>query len=169
MAEKQEEKILYSIDELPNIVVFRSSLTGKAIAVPKQTIAIFLSEGIYALNPYWRYSGLLDKDDVLKLAECLRLLGLKLECNLRPELIRKIARYILIYAENIQFMNFLSASEAMIIHNDREGREIEEFLKYAIPFLFELRELYRRIVMDPQPEMLVKMLDFCLQNGLDPM
>lgn len=171
MVEKQvqNQKILYSIRELPELVVFESSLTGKAIAVPRQTIEIFLSEGVYALNPYWQYNGLLEKDEVLSLAKCLHMLGLKLECNMDPKLIKKIARYIVIYAENVQLMNFLTASEAAIIHEDREGKTIKEFLNYAIPFLMTLRKLYRQIIMEPKPETLAKMLELCLQSGIDPL
>jgi len=162
------DKVVYSLDELPNLVVLESNLTGIVVAVPKQTMEFFLSQRIYALNPYWEYSKLLEVNEVLQIAKCLQLLGVGLECKVDDKLIKKVARYVLIYAENIQLMNFLTASESMIIQNDRKGETLRDFLSYALPFLMSIRSIYDQIQKEPKPELLAKMLILCIQNGINP-
>ena len=167
MGEKVQNKAIYRVDELPDLVAFESEILNKVIVVPKQTVALFLSEGIYAVNPYWRYSGLLNEEEILALIDSFRKAGLDMECKLDQNLIKKVGRYIVIYAENLQLLNFLSVSEASIAKND-EGKMVAEFLAEAIPFLYALRKLYRKLLAEPEPDILFEMIDFCLKNGIDP-
>jgi len=105
-------------------------------------------------NPYWRYSELLTEEEVMRY-----LAG---ESN--EEELRKIARYILIYTENLAFTAHLyDKSEG---HDN--GRE------FNMPAVERLREIYHRVTEDPRiAEELAgdvhEMESVCLEIGADPL
>jgi len=105
-------------------------------------------------NPYWRYSELLTEEEVMRY--------LSGESN--EEELRKIARYILIYTENLAFTAHLyDKSEG---HDN--GRE------FNMPAVERLREIYHRVTKDPRiAEELAgdvhEMESVCMEIGTDPL
>jgi|GEM_PF-2125685 len=105
------------------------------------------------INPYWEYSKLLDKEEVLEFLEKTE------NCDL--ELLKDVAYYILTYAENIT----LAASLA----NDFDSN----YLEWMMPCLEKLRKLLKQIhdarSSKEAYRKVRQMIDVCLNYGIDPL
>ncbi len=106
-------------------------------------------------NPDWHHSGLLTQEEVTRY--------LKNEAS--QEDLQKVARYILIYEENLAFTAFLfDKSEG---HSD-QGKE------FNMPALKKLRDLYQKVSELPQTagelaSDVHEMENTCLETGADPL
>jgi hypothetical protein len=119
-------------------------MNGKRVAIQtklaKRIITTELSNQIY-----WMHNGMLTREEILDF----------LENRYDEELLKKIAYYILFFAENLVFTNILfTASES--------EKEMQDYLKAHIPLLEKLRELYRSCKV-------AEMLDECMEMGIDPL
>jgi len=74
--------------------------------------------------------------------------------------VKKICWYILFHAENLVLSGYIWKRE-----NDEEA---EEYLKFNMPMLEKLRELYKSVNESNAYEIADKMLDICLDYGVDP-
>ncbi len=102
-------------------------------------------------NPYWMYSGLLTKKEVLEF--------FKKKEDTRAELLDKVAYYILCYAENVVLAGTFLAKDLM-------------YLQESESFLDELRDLYEKVknTKDSKEKYkhVKKMIDTCLDHNIDP-
>ena len=87
-----------------------------------------------------------------------------LEGKRDPELLKRIARYILVYAENLILSNYVYQRALNPGNADR-------YLESMKPLLEELRRLYgplRRKPYDVYRPLVDEMLNLCLRYGIDP-
>jgi len=148
-------------------------MNGKRVAIKtklvKRIITTELSNQIY-----WMHNGMLTEDLVM------RYLNPKEEVIYDHEL-KKVAYYILFFAENLIFTNILfTASEG--------EKEMQDYIKTHIPLLEKLRELYKgfdkiealyELSEDEQDALagqvpsawgiVTRMMELCLDMGIDPL
>lgn len=129
-------------------------INGASVEVSPEEVNEFITQ-VLIPNPDWHYSGLLTPGEYLSY-----LMG-----KICPEVLRKVARYFLIYEENLAFTKYLfDKSEG---HPD-QGKE------FNMPAIKKLREIYRRVTEDQRsPEELAgdvhEMENTCLETGADPL
>lgn len=131
-----------------------SLMNGKKVDVSQEEINEFITQVLMA-NPYWRHSGLLGKDELLGY----------LQGKKDPKVLRKIARYILIYFENQSFTAWLF---------DKSTGETVGTKEFNMPILKKLRDIYQGIIQDRRsPEELAgdvhEMENACMEMGSDPL
>jgi len=164
---EQNQKLIYSLDELSDILYLRSNLTGNIIAIPKTTAELFLSERVLALNPYWKANKLLSVDEVRTFVEYMIQKEVGNSYDMPDELVKKIARYVLIYAENIAFSVAVTyAEQSAMSHN---VKDLVGYIQFIMPFLEQLREMFRMVKEKPDPEIVNEMILLCLNYGMDPL
>ena len=106
-------------------------------------------------NAYWRHSGLLSQEEVMRF----------LKGESRPDEVKKVGRYLLIYTENLAFSAYL--------FNKANGGDPDGPKDFTMPAIRRLRELYRYVLIS-QPTVPVShnvkdMLNVCLEIGIDPL
>jgi len=103
-------------------------------------------------NPFWMYSLILTREEVLDFFEKRE------KCDL--ELLKRVSYYILTYAENTAL--------ACFIINEFDSN----YLKWMMECLKKLRELHNQISKAKTPKeaykMVCKMIHTCLEHGIDP-
>ena len=129
---------------------------GNRVNVSQAEIGEFLTELSAPLaNPYWRHSGLLSEAEVM---EYLSGEGGKNK-------LRKIARYLLIYTENLAFTAYL--------FDKAEGKP-DQGKELNMPAVEKLRGLYRAVTDRCQgregiARLVHEMESVCLEIGADPL
>jgi len=83
-------------------------------------------------NAYWRHSELLSEEEVMRF--------LRGESN--QDELKKIARYILIYTENLAFTAYLF---------DKADGDTERTKEFNMPAIKKLREIYRQVTQNQRP------------------
>lgn len=126
----------------------------KAVVVSKEELSEFITE-ILIPNPYWRFSGLLTEDEVLRY----------LNDKAPQDGLKKIARYILIYMENIAFSGYLF---------DKSDGKPQLTKEFNIPVVKKLRELYQKVSeASHRPtdisQDVHEMENICMEIGTDPL
>lgn len=127
---------------------------GKSVDISQAEIRGFISQ-ILMPNAYWRHSGQLSEEEVMRF--------LKRESN-HTEL-KKIARYILTYTENLAFTAYLF---------DKADGERDHTREFNMPALERLRELYRKVTDNRLTSLALSqtvnaMESICLEIGADPL
>ncbi len=118
--------------------------------VVKEVISIELTNCFH-----WRCPNTgIDYSDVMEFLEGSRDLGL----------LKKIARYILVYTENL----VLSTYMYMKMQNPRAANEYLDTMKLVLHKLRNLYQLLQRKPHDIYHELVEQMLHTCLDNGIDP-
>lgn len=129
-------------------------MNGARVEVSQEDVNEFITQEIIP-NPDWHHSGLLTEEELLRY--------LKNEAS--REDLKKVARYILIYEENLTFTAFLfDKSEG---HPD-QGKE------FNMPAIKKLRELYQKVSDDTHQVLDIsqtvhEMENTCLEIGADPL
>jgi len=129
-------------------------MNGQEVEVSQEEINEFITQ-VLVQNPDWRHSGLLTP------MEWTRYLQGR---NSKEEL-RKVARYILIYEENLSFTAYL--------FDKAEGKP-ETCKEFNMPVLKKLRELYQKAtdISQHAPDIsqdVHEMENLCLKIGADPL
>lgn len=127
---------------------------GKDVEVSGEEVNEFITQ-ILLPNPDWRHSGLLTEEEWTRY--------LKNETS-RDDL-KKVARYILIYEENLAFTGYLF---------DKADGEPERTKEFNMPAIKKLRELYQKVSDDTHQvidisQMVHEMENACLETGADPL
>lgn len=127
---------------------------GKSVEVSQTEIGDFVTQ-ILIPNADWRHSGQLTEGEVMRF--------LKAESS-RDEL-RKVARYILTYTENLAFTAYL--------FDKAEGKP-EQTKEFNMPAIKKLRELCQKVKGDRQTMLglshtVNEMESVCLGIGVDPL
>jgi len=127
---------------------------GKTVEVSQDEVNEFITK-ILVPNPDWHYSGLLTQVEVMRY----------LKGESTQDELKKVARYILIYEENLTFTAFLfDKSEG---HPD-QGR------LFNMPVVKKLRELYQKVndITHQAPDIsqaVHEMENICMEIGADPL
>lgn len=127
---------------------------GKKVEVSQEEIDEFITQ-VLIQNPYWKYSKLLTESEVMRY--------LKKEST-RSDLMT-IARYLLVYIENISFTGY--------VYDKSEG-QLSMTKELNMPVIIKLRDIYRRINYTKRtPEELAgdvyEMENACREIGADPL
>lgn len=126
---------------------------GSKVKVTLKEIRDFITEMPSPIpNAYWRHSELLSEEEVMRF--------LKRESS--EDEVRKIARYLLIYTENLAFTGYLF---------DKSESKPDQTREFNIPALKKLRELYQKVKdnrHDISP-LVNEMESVCMQIGADPL
>lgn len=127
--------------------------TAKPVKIPESKLREIVTTRLES-NPYWRFSKALTREEVEAYLKGTRY----------PELLKKVAQYILFYAENIVFSSYL------IIKAFEGDERAEEYLESMKPLLNDLREHCRNL--PEEPEILRKAVEHmvfeCVDCGIDP-
>ena len=142
---------IYYLSEQPDPL--RMNYMGVPIVITKRTVRLFITTDVLTPNPYWRYSGLLDEET----------LRAYLEGSEEPEVLRAVARYTLIYVENMAFSVFIG-----IMLTDGVD-EAMGYLKWMEPTLAALRSMWRRVRGRPSRKLVEEMVWKAIEVGLDPL
>ena len=142
---------IYYLSEQPDPL--RMNYMGVPIVITKRTVRLFITTDVLTPNPYWRYSGLLDEET----------LRAYLEGSEEPEVLRAVARYTLIYVENMAFSVFIG-----IMLTDGVD-EAMGYLKWMEPTLAALRSMWRRVRGRPSRKLVEEMVWKAIDVGLDPL
>ena len=127
------------------------------VEIPLEIFRKFITTEYHG-NPYWQYSRLLTRDDVMRYLKT-KAMGKEVKDQVFLE---KIAYYILVYAENTALHTFL-----WIYAEDK--KEAREYMENTIPALEKLRRLYRIGRETGFTDKLVSdMLWTALDTGIDP-
>lgn len=129
-------------------------MNGQHVEISQDEVKDFITQQLIP-NPYWRHSGLLTEEEVMRF----------LKGESTYDELKKIARYILIYQENLTFTAYLfDKSEG---HPD-QGKE------FNMPAVKELRDLYQKTKDDNRNmsavyHIIYQMENVCLDIGADPL
>jgi len=126
---------------------------GKKVEVSQVEMRDFITR-LLLPNAYWRHSGLLTQEEVMRFLK-----GESSEVEFR-----KIARYILIYIENLGFTAYLF---------DKADGEPNRTKEFNIPAIRKLRELYQAMNNHASTANLANLVNemesACLKIGADPL
>jgi len=127
---------------------------GQHVEVSQEEVMEFITQ-LLIPNPDWRYSGLLSQGE--------RERFLRGEST-RDDL-RKVARYILIYEENLSFTAYLF---------DKSEGKPDQTRDFNMPVIKNLRELYQKIIDNshktpPISQLVYEMQNACMEIGADPL
>lgn len=129
-------------------------MNGKEVEVSQEEINEFITQ-ILLQNPDWHHSGLLTEGEVL--------------CYLKDwspqDYLKKVARYILIYMENISLTAYLF---------DKAEGHPDQSKEFNMPVIKRLRELYQKVSdirrgMTDISQDVHEMENMCLTIGADPL
>jgi hypothetical protein len=98
---------------------------GKKVEVSQEEIDAYITQELIP-NPYWIYSGLLTTEEVMRF----------LQKESTEDELRKIARYLLVFIENLSFTGYLF---------DRSAGQLGMTTELNMPVGAEVREMYKRI------------------------
>lgn len=126
----------------------------KRVEVSKEEMQQFITV-VLITNPYWRQTRQLSEDEVQRFVA---------RASTDAE-IRKVARYTLIFAENVAFSAYLFDKADGIPDRTRE---------LNLPAIKKLRDLYQKMLDNRQTMMdlchiMDQMLGICLRIGVDPL
>jgi hypothetical protein len=129
-------------------------MNGAQLEVSQEEIREYITQ-LLIPNPDWHHSGLLTREEVERY--------LKDEAS--PEDLKRVARYILIYEENLAFSGYLF---------DKADGEPERTKEFNMPTLKKLRAIYLRVITSPQNAKELagdvhEMENTCLETGADPL
>ncbi len=129
-------------------------MNGKEVDVSLEEINEFITQ-ILVQNPDWRHSGLLTPMEWTRY----------LQGRSTQDELRKVARYILIYMENISFTLYLFDK------SEGHSNQVKEF---NMPVVKKLRELYQKVRdgIHQAPDIsqdVHEMEAVCLEIGADPL
>ena len=129
-------------------------VNGARVEFSQEELDEFITQEIIP-NPYWCYSGLLTREEVTGY----------LHNEVSRELHIKIARYILIYQENLAFTGYLF---------DKAEGQPDKTRVFNLPVLNKLRDLYQKVSQLPRTAGEVDsdvhaMENLCLETGGDPL
>ena len=129
-------------------------MNGQQVEVSQEEVKEFITQ-ILIQNPDWRHSGLLTEEEVMRY--------LKGEAS--HEDLKKVARYILIYEENLAFTGYLF---------DKADGEPERTKEFNMPAIKKLRELYQKASNDTHQVLDIsqtvhEMENLCMKTGADPL
>jgi len=130
-------------------------ISGEEVEVSDEKVASIVRSGKLLANPYWRYSNLLTEEEVM----------LYLKRKADSETLKKIAEYIVVFAENLILTNYLYS----LAENSKVG---ENYLKIQLPLLKELRSSLQSLDMAwcvKIEETVNEMLSKCRDYGIDPL
>lgn len=127
---------------------------GQHVQVSQEEASEFITQ-VLIPNPYWRYSGLLTE------VEVMRFLGRRST----EEELKKVARYLLTYTENLSFTAYLF---------DKSEGKLNLSREFNMPVIKKLRELYQKIIDNSYNTPLVSQLvnemeHVCMEIGADPL
>ena len=127
---------------------------NKRVEVSQEEVNEFITKKLIP-NADWHHSGLLTEEEVMRF--------LKDESS-RDEL-KKVARYILIYQENLAFTGYLF---------DKADGDPERTKEFNMPAVKKLRELYQKASDDSHTAINIahdvhEMENICLETGTDPL
>lgn len=126
---------------------------GKDVEVSQEEVNEFITQ-VLIPNPDWRHSGLLTLEEAMRY----------LEGKSTLDDLRKVARYILIYEENLTFTAFLF---------DKANGESERTKEFNMWVIKKLRGLYRKVSDNTQvleiSQTVHEMENTCLEIGADPL
>ncbi len=106
-------------------------------------------------NVHWKHSGLLSREEVTRF----------LKGDKDPGEMKKLARYILIYAENLVF--------SACLFNKAQGGNPDAPKEFGMPKVNRLKKLYQKVLRSRQSMPNVyytvnEMLKVCSEIGIDP-
>ncbi len=131
------------------------TLLGKTVKVPEEVIREVITVELTNCF-YWSCPNIdVDYSDVMEFLGGSR----------DPELLRRIARYILVYTENLVLPNYVYMKASM------GSEKARAYLDSMKSLLMKLRRLYRILNMEPYGmyrELVDQMLQTCLDHGIDP-
>lgn len=127
---------------------------GQHVELSQEEVSEFITQ-ILVPNPYWRHSRLLTEE---RWARFLKGESTRDELN-------KVARYILIYMENLSFTAYLF---------DKADGEPERTKEFNMPVIKKLRELYQKIIDNRHNTLAIsqdvnEMENICMEIGADPL
>ena len=127
---------------------------GKHVEASQEEVNEFITQILFP-NADWRHSGLLTQEEVMRF-----LAGESNETELK-----KVARYILTYTENLYFTAYLF---------DKADGEPERTKEFNTPAVKKLREIYRRVTENQRTIEEIagdvyEMENTCLEIGADPL
>lgn len=128
---------------------------GNRVKVSLKEIREFITEMCCPIpNPYWRWSELLTEQEVM---------GFLKGESTRDEL-EKVARYMLIYTENLSFTAYLF---------DKADGEPERTKQFNMPAVKKLRELYQKVKDNSANHanavnLVYEMENICMEMGVEP-
>jgi len=128
----------------PTHVYVRDRETGEPVAIPTSVFPLEFIPEVWFENPYWRYNGYLSKAEVMKFLE---------KKPLTPDEAHKLAKYILLFAQNLACMTWLFC-------DDREG-----YFKYMLPCIHKLHQILPKVKSRDE---VWEMLNVCFEHALDP-
>ena len=125
--------------------------SGKTVDVPESKIREIVTTTMTP-NPFWRYSRLLTEGEVMSF----------LQGSSDPKLLKRVAYYILVYAENITLSGYLYG----LAEDSPSGAET--YLGHMKPLLELLRSLNSLASREPSRDLVKAMIEECLREGIDP-
>ncbi|MBA7567363.1 hypothetical protein ES708_09074 [subsurface metagenome] len=129
---------------------------GQTVKVNMKELSDFITEIPSPIpNASWRHSELLTEQEVMSF----------LAGHSNKEELQKIARYLLIFTENIAFAAYLF---------DKAEDKPDQTKEFNMPAIKKLRELYQRVKDDRHTMMglyrlVSEMESICLEIGADPL
>lgn len=125
---------------------------GKAVEVSQDEMEEFITQLVLP-NAYWLYTGQVSEEEVM------RFLG----GESSVDELKKIARYLLTFAENTAFSAYLF---------DKADGEPDRTREFNMPALKKLRELHQKVIDSPQAstdlsQTVWEMENVCMGIGLD--
>lgn len=129
-------------------------MNGQRVEVSPEEFRDFITH-VLTPNAYWRHSGLLTEDEVMKF--------LKGESNVAE--LKELACYILIYTECLSFTAYLF---------DKADGKPERCREFNMPAVQKLRDIYRRLTENQRTlEELAgdvhEMENICMETGAEPL
>lgn len=130
-------------------------INGARVEVSPEELRGFITQKVLTPNPDWRHSGLLAEEVVMRF----------LKGESTQDDLKSVARYILIYAENISYTAYLF---------DKSEGNPDQGKAFNMPAVEKLREIYRRVTGNHRTtEELAgdvhEMENICLEIGADPL
>jgi hypothetical protein len=127
---------------------------GKSVEVSQTEIRDFITVTLIP-NAYWRHSGYLSQEEVMRF--------LKGESG--QDELKKVARYILVYTENLAFSAYLFSKA--------EGKP-DESREFNMPAIKRLRAVYQKVSVNHSNNskllnLVSEMERVCLEIGADPL
>jgi len=142
---------IYRLSEQPDVLAM--NYMGIHVFITKRTVELFITTDILTPNPYWRWSGLLDESTILAY----------LKGSEDPEVLKKIARYVLIYVENMAFNVFMD-----LMLTEGVDRAMSYF-DWMTPTLTTIRNIWEQVKKKPSRKLVEEMVKTAIQVGLDPL
>jgi len=127
---------------------------GQQVKVSQGELSEFITQDLIP-NPDWRYSGLLTEKEWARF----------LRRRSTPEELQKVARYLLIYTENLSFTAYLF---------DKSEGKPDRTREFNMPVIKKLRGLYQKVIDNSHKKQDIhqfvnEMENACMEIGADPL